>query len=44
MVVLRGLCDSQMDCGVFQVYGFAFSDVGGGGPGICQPERFAGVH
>ena len=44
MVVPRGLCDSQVDCGVFQVQGFAFPDVGGGGLGVGQPDRFAGVH
>ena len=44
MVVPRGLRDCQVDCRVFQVWGFAFPDVGAGGPGVGQPDRFAGVH
>ena len=36
----RGLCDSQVDCGVLQVWGFAFWDVEGGGPDVGLPDQF----
>ena len=38
-----GLSDPQVDCGVLQMQGLAFLDMGGGGPDIGQPDTCGGV-
>ena len=44
VVMPYGLCDLQIDCGVLQLQGPAFSDVVRGALDISQPDRLAGVH